>query len=47
MDENITLDGKPVTIEQLNEAKENKSVRIVEDKDHPGQYHTLKHLQEG
>ena len=37
----ITLDGKVVTLEQLEEAKENKSVRIVEDKNKPGAYRTL------
>lgn len=37
----ITLDGQVVTLEQLEEAKENKSVRIVEDKNKPGAYRTL------
>lgn len=37
----ITLDGKEVTLEQLEEAKSNKSVRIIEDKKNPGCYRTL------
>ena len=43
----ITLDGKPVTVEQLNEAKSNNAIRIVEDKEKPGNFRTLKkmHLQ--
>lgn len=42
----ITLDGKPVTLEELNEAKKNTAVRIIEDKDNPGSYKTLQHLKE-
>lgn len=40
----ITLDGKVVTLEQLEEAKSDKSVRIIEDKDKPGSYRTLKRI---
>lgn len=42
----ITLDGKIVTLEQLEEAKSDKSVRIIEDKDKPGSYRTLKRMVE-
>jgi hypothetical protein len=42
----ITLDGKVVTLEQLEEAKSDKSVRIIEDKDKPGSYRTLKRMVE-
>ena len=40
----ITLDGKVVTLEQLEEAKSNKSVRIIEGKNKPGSYRTLKRM---
>jgi hypothetical protein len=40
----ITLDGKAITLEQLEEAKSNKSVRIIEDKNKPGTYRTLKRM---
>jgi len=39
----ITLDGVPVSVQQLNEAKSNPTVRIVEDS--PGVFKTLKRLQ--
>lgn len=39
----VMLDGKPVTPQQLNEARANPNVRIVEDS--PGVYKTLKRLQ--
>lgn len=45
-EKNITLDGKPVTLEELNEAKKNTAVRIIEDKENPGSYKTLQHLKE-
>jgi hypothetical protein len=41
----IILDGKEVTAQQLQEAKNNKSVRIVEDKK-TGEYKTLTKLNE-
>lgn len=41
----ILLDGKEVTVEQLEEAKKNTAVRIIEDKDNPGQYRTLTKMQ--
>lgn len=39
----LTLDGKEITQEQLNEAKKNvaKGKKIVEDKKTPGAYVTL------
>lgn len=40
----VTLDGKTITLEQLEEAKQNKSVRIIEDKNNPGSYKTLKKM---
>lgn len=40
----ITLDGKKITLEQLEEAKTDKSVRIIEDKNQPGSYRTLKRM---
>lgn len=42
-DTNVTLDGTPVTQQQLNEARANPNVRIVEDS--PGVFRTLKRLQ--
>jgi hypothetical protein len=42
----IKLDDKEITLEQLEEAKKNQSIRIVEDTKNPGQYKTLKHLRE-
>lgn len=42
----ITLDGKPVDLEQLEEAKKDKSVRIIEDTNNPGSYRTLKRMQD-
>lgn len=41
--DNMTLDGRPVTPEQLNEAKANPNVRVVESA--PGVYKTLKRIQ--
>lgn len=41
-DEKITLDGKEVTKEQLQEAQQNPSVRIIEDKNNKGEFRTLK-----
>lgn len=41
--DNITLDGNPVTQEQLREAQGNPNVRIVESA--PGVFKTLKRLQ--
>ncbi len=40
----ITLDGKVITLEQLEEAKSNKAIRIIEDKNKPGSYRTLKRM---
>lgn len=40
----IFLDDKPVTIEELNEARNNPNVRIVEDKNNPGHYKSLQHF---
>ena len=40
---NITLDGCPVTEQQLNEARSNPNIRIVETA--PGVYKTLNRLQ--
>ena len=40
----ITLDGKEITQEQLNEAKNNTAVKIVEDKNNKGVYRTLKKM---
>lgn len=46
MDNNkIFLDGKEVTVEQLNEAKNNNAVRIVEEKGKPGVWKTLKKIK--
>jgi len=45
MDKKIYLDGKEVTIEELEEAKANPAVRIVEDKNNPGHYTILKRLK--
>lgn len=42
----IVLDGNEITVEQFEEAKKNTSVRIVEDKKHPGQYKTLTRMQD-
>ena len=39
-----TLDGKVITLEQLEEAKANKAIRIIEDKNKPGSYRTLKRM---
>ena len=39
----ITLDGKEVTAQQLQEAKENQATRIVEEA--PGVYKTLKKIK--
>jgi hypothetical protein len=41
--DSITLDGKPVTPEQLNEARSKANVRIVEEA--PGVFKTLQRLQ--
>lgn len=41
MDKKIYLDGVEVTLEQIEEAKKNPSIRIVEDKNNPGHYKTL------
>ena len=41
MDKKIYLDGVEVTLEQLEEARKNHSVRIVEDKNNHGHYKTL------
>lgn len=43
-----TLNGQPVTPEQLQEAKENlqKNERIVETNGKPGDFRKLKRLQE-
>ena len=45
-EEKLTLDGKLVTLEELNEAKKNTAVRIIEDKENPGSYKTLQHFKE-
>ena len=42
----ITLDGSIVSLEQLDEARKNKAVRIIEDKNTPGCYRTLKRMVE-
>lgn len=42
----ITLDGQPVTLSQLEEAKKNSAVRIIEDKSKPGAYKTLTRMQD-
>ena len=39
----ITLDGKEVTQQQLQEAKENQGVKIIESA--PGVYKTLKKIK--
>ena len=46
--ETLTLDGKPVTKEQLQEAQKNcsPSQRIVEDASNKGAYKTLTRMQE-
>lgn len=40
----ITLDGNVITLDQLEEAKKDTSVRIIEDSNHKGQYRTLKRM---
>jgi len=42
---NVQLDGKDITLQELEEAKKNSSIRIVEDKEKPGNFKTLKHLR--
>lgn len=42
---NITLDGKPVTSQELTEAQNNPSVRIIEDNNNPNAYKTLHRIQ--
>lgn len=45
MDKKIYLNGKEITIEELEEAKSNPAIRIVEDKDNPGHYKTLERIR--
>lgn len=40
----ITIDGKPATQQQLNEQME-KGKRFTEDKDNPGNYRTLQKMR--
>ena len=44
-DNKVKLDGVDITQQQLEEKKQNQAVRIVEDKNNPGTFKTLKHLR--
>lgn len=41
---NITIDGKPATQQQLQEQMD-KGKHFTEDKEHPGNYRTLQKLR--
>lgn len=45
MADKIKLDGKEVTVQQLEEAKANQAVKIIEDKKNPGCFKTLKKIK--
>lgn len=45
MESKFYLDGKEVTLQELEEAKNNTAVKIVEDKNNPGHYKTLVRMQ--
>lgn len=45
--ETAVLDGQQVSTQQLNEAKQNKATRIVEDANKQGEFKTLHRMREG
>jgi len=45
--DSAVLDGQQVSVQQLNEARDNKATRIVEDANKQGEFKTLHRLREG